>query len=223
MADEAGHATTGRRLEVLRVLKESPTPLTIQEIAEQLTVHVNTVRFHLDTLVANGQVERIEGSRRTTTGRPPLAFRPAAGMDPTGPRSYRLLAELLVRGMAADPDARVRAVESGRDWGRTQCTAERSRARKSAAGAVVELVEMLDEIGFEPELLDGRPRRGRPAQVAVRNCPFLELTADGSDLVCSIHLGLMLGALEAWQAPVTVSDLEPFAESGLCRVRLTAT
>jgi hypothetical protein len=35
-------------------------------------------------------------------------------------------------------------------------------------------------------------------------------------VVCPIHLGLMQGALEAWQAPVTVDRLEAFAEPDVC-------
>jgi len=39
-------------------------------------------------------------------------------------------------------------------------------------------------------------------------------------VVCPIHLGLMRGAMEAWESPVTVDRLEAFAEPGLCVAHL---
>ena len=97
--EDDGRAGSGRRRAVLGVLKDTAAALSISEIAEQVGVHPNTVRFHLDTLIENGQVERVETDRHAP-GRPPLFFRAVRGMDPTGPRGYRLLAEVLVHSMA---------------------------------------------------------------------------------------------------------------------------
>lgn len=47
----------GRRRAVLRALCASRVPMSIAAIAGKLGVHPNTVRFHLDNLVADGQVE----------------------------------------------------------------------------------------------------------------------------------------------------------------------
>ena len=71
-------------------------------------------------------------------------------------------------------------------------------------------------MGFAPQLrtVDGQQ------QVGLRHCPFLELADGGSDVVCPVHLGLMRGALEAWNAPVTVEKLEPFVEPDLCLAHL---
>ena len=43
--------------------------MSVPEIAERLGVHANTVRFHLETLVANGQVEHLTADRGSP-GRP---------------------------------------------------------------------------------------------------------------------------------------------------------
>ena len=60
-ADEDGlQPPTGRRREVLRVLRDSMSPLSIAQIAERLDVHPNTVRFHLDALADAGRVERVQ-------------------------------------------------------------------------------------------------------------------------------------------------------------------
>ncbi|WP_026924046.1 helix-turn-helix transcriptional regulator [Glycomyces arizonensis] len=206
MADDDVRHPASRRDEVLRTLKEAAGPLSIAEIAEALEVHPNTVRFHLDKLVERGQVERGRADRRVP-GRPAQVFRAAPGMDPAGPRHYRLLAEALTRGLAAAPDSRARAIEAGRAWGLR--SASGADAAAGADDALERLAALLDELGFAPQRQGG-------AQIGLRHCPFLELAASGSPIVCQIHLGLMRGALEAWRSPVTVDRLEAFAEPDRC-------
>src|ERR1700758_5045883 len=59
-----GEPTGRRRREVLRLLRSSPDPMSIVAIAERLGVHPNTVRFHLDSLLADGQVEQVDHGRK---------------------------------------------------------------------------------------------------------------------------------------------------------------
>ncbi|BBZ14237.1 helix-turn-helix transcriptional regulator [Mycobacterium branderi] len=196
----------GRRRDVLRVLKAAGAPMSIVAIAGELDVHPNTVRFHLDSLLGDGQVEQVMAERKGP-GRPALMFRATRQMDRGGPRRYRLLAEILAIGLTADGDAAGKALAAGRAWG--QQLAPRGRARES----VDHLVDVLDELGFAPE------RRGR-TQIGLRHCPFLELAEARESVVCPIHLGLMQGALENWSAPVTVKRLDAFAEPDLCMAHL---
>ena len=207
--DEAG----GRREDVLAVLRGSTSALTIAAIADRLGVHPNTVRFHLDILVADGRAERAEAAHRRA-GRPPQLFRAAPRMDPGGQRQYRLLAEILTLGLADESDAPRRALNAGRAWARRvmPMTPEPLDARES----VDQLVGLLAELGFAPHhgMRDGEVR------VALRHCPFLELAEGRTSVVCPIHLGLMQGAMEAWRAPVTVDRLEPFVEPNLCLAHL---
>jgi predicted ArsR family transcriptional regulator len=51
------------------------------------------------------------------------------------------------------------------------------------------LVDLLDDLGFAPE------RRGEE-QVGLRHCPFPELVETRKAVICSIHQGIMQGALE---------------------------
>lgn len=212
-------AAGSRRRGVLRILKDASGPLSINDIGERLDVHPNTVRFHLETLVENAQVERVKAERHGP-GRPPLLFRPVRGMDPAGPRQYRLLSELLVAELATDPERTVRAFEAGRAWGRRQGsppgggdTAE----THSPHGSVTRLMGLLDDVGFAPE----QRQDGGQMHIGLRHCPFLELAEARSEIVCPVHLGLMQGAMEAWQSPLTVDRLEPFAEPDLCLAHLT--
>ena len=61
---------------------------------------------------------RICPSDRSRPGRPPLLFRAVRGMDPTGPRRYRLLAEVLTHSLANGPNPGALAIEAGGPGGR---------------------------------------------------------------------------------------------------------
>lgn len=241
-----GQEAIRRRDAVLQLVRDASEPLSVAEIAEISGTHANTVRFHLDTLVANRQVERAK-AESGTQGRPPQLYRLARGMDPMGERHYRALAEVLAVTVATDPDPSRRGVESGRLWGHAHAStgtdptdrihptertrlAERTRAAEktrpagpppagTAEAATVDLlVEMLDELGFAPE----RGSDGDHSPIDLRSCPFLELAVHHTDVVCPIHLGLMQGALAAWDSPLTVDRLDPFVEPDRCRAHLVA-
>lgn len=82
--------------------------------------------------------------------------------------------------------------------------------------AVDSLVRLLDGLGFAPE------RRGeadRP-QIGLRNCPFLEVAHESTEVVCPIHLGLMRGAMDRLTRSVAVESLQPFVEPDLCLTQL---
>ena len=205
----------GRRREVLRVLRMSRVPISIVAIADELDVHPNTVRFHLETLVADGVVEQVEATRKGP-GRPALMFRAVRQMDRGGTRHYRMLAEVLATGLAAEGDPAPKAQAAGREWGR-RMEAE-SPVVASADEAIERLLGILDGLGFAPE----RWKSDGAEQIGLRHCPFLELAEVQAPVICPVHLGLMQGALESWSAPVTVERLEPFVQSDLCLAHLTA-
>ncbi|WP_406816145.1 helix-turn-helix transcriptional regulator [Mycobacterium sp. M23085] len=216
--DASTGESAGRRRAVLRLLRASPDPMSIAKIADVLGVHPNTVRFHLDGLVADGQVERVELDRKGP-GRPPLMFRAVRQMDRGGTRHYRLLAQILTTAFAAERDAAAKALAAGRAWGR-KMDAELRPLPDDADGAeaaIAHLIDVLDELGFAPErrVSDGQQ------QVGLRHCPFLEMAENASSVVCPVHLGLMQGAMETWGAPVSVDRLDPFVEPDLCLAHLT--
>jgi predicted ArsR family transcriptional regulator len=189
--------------------------MSILAIADALGVHPNTVRFHLDVLVGDGQVEQVAPGRKGP-GRPPLMFQAVRQMDRGGTRHYRLLAEILSTALAAERNSTDKALRAGRTWGlRLESPSD---GDVDAEESVDRLVDMLDELGFAPE------RRGTNGdqQIGLRHCPFLELAENRTTVVCPIHLGLMQGAMETWGAPVTVDRLEAFAEPDLCVAHLSA-
>jgi predicted ArsR family transcriptional regulator len=205
--------SAGRRREVLRLLRASANPMSILAIADELSVHPNTVRFHLDVLVGDGQVEQVAPDRKGP-GRPPLMFQAVRQMDRGGTRHYRMLAEILSTALGAERNSGNKALAAGRAWGLKMESPP--DADSDAEDAIERLVDMLDELGFAPE----RRAADGGQQIGLRHCPFLELAEARTAVVCPVHLGLMQGAMETWGAGVTVDRLEAFAEPDLCIAHL---
>jgi len=144
-------------------------------------------------------------------------FRAVRQMDRGGGRRYPLLAEILINGLAAERNPGGKALEAGRAWGR-QLESPAHRAKGIGAEESIDhLVGVLDELGFAPE----RRESDGEQQVGPRHCPCLEVAETRTSVVCPIHLGLMQGALESWEAPVAVDRLDPLVEPDLCLARLT--
>jgi predicted ArsR family transcriptional regulator len=215
-----------RRARVLEVLREAGEPLGAADVAARTGGHVNTARFHLDALVAEGTVVRTL-DQPSGAGRPRAVYAPRPGMNRAGTRSYRLLAQILLSNLSsAGPDAAETARQAGRAWGGYLSGPPAPFRRLSGEEAVTRLTALLDDLGFAPEPGQSEPGQPEPGQpeppsvIRLRHCPFLELAEEYGDLVCRIHLGLMQGALAELRAPVTAARLEPFAEPGACVARL---
>lgn len=211
--------TGASRERVLSVLREAAGPLGVDEIAGRVGLHPNTVRFHLDRLAESGEVLR--GTEdRSDPGRPRIDYRAAPEPGAEDRRNYQLLSEILA-GFVADrvPDVADASTEAGRAWGRFLAEAPRPFQDVDADVATADLLQILDEVGFDPET----PDPGQPDEVRLRHCPFLEVAEEHRDVVCSLHLGLMQGALEEMRAPLDTDELVPFAEPGACIARLRRT
>ncbi len=194
-----------------------------RELAQAGGLHVSTVRFHLGVLHEAGLVRR-QSDPAGTRGRPRLRYAAAgagAGSAAAMEREhigYRLLAAVLAEhwSTSADEPAR-RAERAGRALaGRQGFTAPPS-ANPTAEHAAAELNGLLAELGFEPELAAD----GENQQIRLHACPFRAVAQQYPEVVCSLHLGWIRGALERLGAPAVTSDLLPFVEPHLCVAYLT--
>jgi predicted ArsR family transcriptional regulator len=197
-------------------LRDSREPLSIVTMARELDVHPNTVRLHMEALMRTGQVAETLGPA-VGRGRPPVLYRATHRMDPSGPTNYRLLAGMLADHLiASSADPATTAADLGRAWGARLLDAESPMTRRITRREAVErITAILADLGFEPE----PPAGSRDSAIRLRHCPFLELTrelGDNAKVVCSLHLGLMQGAMRSMGSPVTVERLEPFVEPDLC-------
>jgi predicted ArsR family transcriptional regulator len=206
------------RADVLDMLRTADGPLGVRDVARRTGLHQNTARFHLEALVEDGLATR-ETEGRETPGRPRIGYRAVAD-GPTGQRRYRLLAEMLttlIAGTMAEPVGA--AEEAGREWGAYLTEQPPPYERLTAAEAVARLTVIMAELGFAPQPEDDGDRQYR---LCLRQCPFREVAQRHRDVICSLHLGLMRGALARLRAPLTADQLSPFVEPGLCVARLSA-
>lgn len=205
-APASAAAVARTRQRVLNELRAGPEPTTVAELAARLRVHPNTVRFHLDRLVARGEAERLP-SPPQGPGRPAVRVR-ATRPTPDGARHYRLLAEALSHALAAVPDGPRVAEDAGRALGRR--LAEETAAPQAPMPALLDILRDLD---FAPTQVG-------PAEIELHSCPFLEVASTAGGAACAVHLGLMRGALDALDGGVEVTSLTPFASAAGCVARL---
>jgi predicted ArsR family transcriptional regulator len=205
-------ALSESRAKVLAVLQAAESPLGVGQIAEQLGLHPNTARFHLDALVESGMALRsIE--QRDVPGRPRTLYANAPGSARAGRRSYQLLAEILtsyIAGRVEEPGQAAR--EAGEAWGRYLAGPSAPFETVGSDAATQRLVDLLDDIGFAPEVVDTDQDR----QVLLHHCPFREIAEQHQAVVCSIHSGLIHGMLDELDAPLEAGRLEPFVTPSLC-------
>jgi len=231
LAPDAGVPLGRSRARVLELLREAAAPLGVQEVAERCGLHPNTARFHLDALVAAGLATRDRGPRPNPAagrpgqpgrpgrpGRPAIGYRAADSDRPIGERRYRLLAEMLTSMIAGLlPDPAETAEQAGREWGSYLAEQPPPYRPPTAARALGDLTALLDDMGFDPEVAPP----GTPPRILLHECPFREVAGRHQAVVCSLHLGVIRGALTRMRAPLAASRLEPFANPGLCLVHLT--
>lgn len=205
------------RARVLEVLRAAGEPVGVQDAADQVGLHPNTARFHLDGLVDAGLAER-RTEERSQPGRPRTVYVAGATEVQAGQRSYRLLAEMLT-SLVVDtlPEPGKAAETAGEAWGRY--LAERPAPSQQVDGeeGIRRLSAVLADVGFAPDAVEDADRPVIP----LRHCPFREVAERQREVVCSLHLGLMRGVLDEVRAPLKANRLEPFVEPSLCLAHLT--
>lgn len=207
------------RADVLELLRTADGPLGVREVAQRTGLHQNTARFHLEALVDAALAVR-ETEDRETPGRPRIGYRAAAD-SPAGRRRYRLLSEMLTSMIAGTmPEPASAAEEAGREWGSYLAEQPPPYQRLTEEEAVAKLTAIMQELGFAPRAQAG-DGEGQ-YRLSLCQCPFREVAQHHRNVICSLHLGLMRGALARMRAPLTADRLEPFVEPTLCVASLAA-
>jgi len=206
------------RVRILEALQEAEAPLDARELGTRVGLHWNTVRSHLRVLTEAGLVSA-RREERTRPGRPRVLYEAAAEpLDTRALASHRVLAQVLASHLAgSERDPSARAEEAGRAWGAHLVRKPPPFASISKEETIDEVVQLHEQIGFSPEL-----RRAKSGQeIVLKRCPFQELATTYPAIICSVHLGLMRGALAELGTGVEADGLEPFAEPGACIAHLT--
>lgn len=115
----AGLSPARRR--VLRAVQESASPVSAAELAQDLGLHHNTVREHLESLVKQGMVSMtpVSTGRR---GRPTLRYQVTAPDPIEVLVSYTTLLDAVAQTLGEGEEARQVALTIGRRWAAESAT-----------------------------------------------------------------------------------------------------
>lgn len=203
---------------------------TAAELAEELNLHLTTVRFHLDHLCASGLVDSVS-RKGSTRGRPRLHYFVTDHVpDPTTAG----LLDVLAAAVAENPDALDTAIEAGRRWADTV---------PLSPGPPAEVLRMTAaHMGFAPR--QGPPPGDADVETSLdlTSCPFRESARRSPDVVCRLHEVLFQSVLDRSLAGTCDSTSErggdadtartttahtvevlPFVGESLCRIVLHAS
>ena len=181
------------RARLFQELGELRRPAGTEELADQLELHPNGVRLHLERMLKAGLLERQR--TRQSVGRPRDMWTIAPGARPGGesPRAYaelgRWLAEIVSSGKTSQ-----RAVEAaGREIGRGLAPAGTSDSADDLMRA------SLTSLGFAPTQT---VEETGPLIYRLCNCPYSEVARENQQIVCTLHRGVTRGLLDVI-APAT--------------------
>lgn len=196
------HSSTRER--ILSLIEMRSEGLSLPQVAEFMGLHENTVRSHLDALLADGYVQR-ESAPAAGRGRPAWIWRAAA---PT-PSPFAALANVLADQVALLSDNPARAgIEAGQRWGAMLPEAAREG---DARGAVL---DSLAALGFAPRLEADH-------SVSLLSCPLLSAARENPQVICNVHLGIVRGILQSRGRDPAGSRILPFALEHGCRLELS--
>ncbi len=180
-------------------LRELRRAATTEELANQLGLHVNGVRRHLQLMQASGLLERRRV--RHGRGRPRDEWSIAPDAKPGGaePESYREIAAWLARAIPTGP-RRVREVEqSGREIGGELAPARTGNLADSIRQA-------FSGLGFQP-VVEIDP--GGTLSCVLSNCPYREAVHENQAAVCALHRGITVGLIERLDPEAKLTRFEP--------------
>ena len=203
-----------QRRRLVELLGDAGAAKDAHELAAATGLHVTTVRHHLDVLRRAGLVAS-HSRRRASAGRPRTVYTAVRNPEPGG---YPTLTRLLATQLADDPQERAaRSEKAGLAWAAELMGPADPAAAVDSEQAARVVTAMLGELGFDPELAGDR----RDRQILLRACPFGTAARTNPEVVCSVHLGLLRGALDRLGAPETAVRLLPFVEPDLCLAQLS--
>jgi predicted ArsR family transcriptional regulator len=175
------------RAQLFTVLNDLRRPASTEELAEDLGLHPNGVRVHLDRLREAGLVTRERP--RHGRGRPRDMWMVAPDARPGGdpPSAYADLGRWLARTIAPGK-TRLRAVEAaGREIGRDLAS------QGDTLSAEEKMHAALISLGFQPEReIDSTGT----LTYRLCNCPYRDVVRESQPVVCTLHRGMTRGLLD---------------------------
>lgn len=194
---------------VLEKLGQFTFPTTVAELADACEQHPNTVREHLDALIRAGLVTRTTAAARGR-GRPAILYQ-AEPLDSRRPqvREYAVLATAFAAEVESSaPDAKA--------WGRS-AGIRRGHSLVNPSDAGLEAAESAARDILARHHFD--PTDAPDGTIRLRQCPLLDVARVHSDVVCSLHQGVLTGIYEAHGVDgERAMRITPFALPGCCLI-----
>jgi predicted ArsR family transcriptional regulator len=185
---------TRRRIYLLAHAAEDG--ITASEVAEELGLHANVARHHLDKLAAGGYLEVRSGRHTGAAGRPSKRYVTTTPVSIDQPvRRDELILSLLGRALELLPRevAEAMAEEVGIEYGQAMAASltggESQRSFRSALHAVA---DALTAHGFAAHT----EARGDVVSIVAEHCPFGGATVV-SPVICAVDRGMVKGMLSA--------------------------
>ena len=208
----------GRRTHIIRLLRDSKEPMTVDQVATRVDLPVNAARYYLESLVDSGLAVR-EAQIRTTPGRPKVTYK---GTLPNQAheraQGYRVLAEIMAAAVAqANGNAVEWMYQVGAEWGR-RLMGRAPRAPMAETDIIDRVLDKLDALWFAPDLGEGQPPK-----LTLFNCPFIDSARRFPAAICQLHAGMINGALEEMRSGHRLVHLRAQTPGHKCEAEMART
>lgn len=183
-----------RRRAIYLWVTRSHRPVTVNEVADEFSIHRNAAKHHLDKLLEAGllraEFRRVNGRRGPGAGRPSKLY--SAGeieMSFSVPeRHYDLLAHLLLQALTLGDDLDT----VGARFGRELAAATHGQTEDPIEGVRI----VLDRLGFRPHI---ETDEDGCTWITTENCPFGSVAMEApEEEVCRLDRAIIAGVLEGF-------------------------
>lgn len=172
------------RANLFRLLGELMRPAGTEELAQDLGLHPNGVRLHLERLHEAGLVSRTRERRPRGRPRDQWSIAPGARPDGNPPTAHADLGRWLAQAIPSRP-SRLRDVEAaGREIGRDMAP--------NGASMETAMHSALSALGFQPDT----KTRGTKLTCVLGNCPYRDAVRTNQEVVCTLHRGITQGLID---------------------------
>ena len=207
------------RSKILELLNHGPC--TVSSLAMRTGQHENTIREHLDALVDLNLAIKYHSTEHMR-GRPAWFYRTPDKVDQSDIGEYAGLASALAGAIARSSAHPVNdAIDAGIAWApelvRNSQLNHNGTIKNNPIAIRRDVVSVLNHLGFAPK------QNADFARIKLTRCPLLDAARQNPEIICSVHLGIIRGALGELGANAINIDrvhLAPFSEPGACLLKL---
>jgi len=202
----------GRRTNIIQILRDAKEPLSVVEVAQMVGIHINTARFHLESLVDAGLAKRETEVRQAPGRRRVLYSGTLPNQTHERAQGYRMLADILTAAIAARyPEVGSDMYAIGQEWGRYLTSRPEPFEVIDEEELAERVIDKLDALWFAPEI-----RKQPEPCLLLHNCPFIRSAERTPEVVCELHAGMINGSLAELRSQQRLLDLSPQIEPHLC-------